>query len=269
MADAERLGGEVAGLDGEVRRRRPVAVPVGEPEHRVTDGDAGRPGAERDHDAGELVTRDHRAAVPSGAVDPGRGPGQLGRRDARRVHGDQDVADAGDRSRRRLVPELLEVARLRACAAPSWRRRCAGRIATAVGELPMAQRSGTSGARRIGDIGRDARAGRLGGPASAAPSAAAVGAAHAGRARGAAKAPMRRWAGPADRRTDSPRRPTMWQITKMLVDERRQRPGPGDRAAAGRAAARTAPRRRRSADRRDGPGHGVPPAVGRPSGCCA
>ena len=68
--------------------------------------------AERDHHAGELVTWDHRSPVPSGAVGPGRGPGQLGRRDARCVHRDQDVADAGDRSRRRLEPELPEVARL-------------------------------------------------------------------------------------------------------------------------------------------------------------
>ncbi len=107
MAQRGRLRGEVAGFDGHVLGGCAVAVPVGQSIDRLADGDADRAIPQRLDDPRNLVRRDRGAAVVAGVVHPGRRPGQLGRREAGRVHAYQGVAYADVRTRCLLVGELL------------------------------------------------------------------------------------------------------------------------------------------------------------------
>jgi hypothetical protein len=89
-----RLAGHVARLHGHVLGGRAVAELVGQPEHLVADGDAGRPVSQRSDDSGHLVAGDDRGPLVTGAAGPDR-PVELVVRDAARLDLDQHVAEPG------------------------------------------------------------------------------------------------------------------------------------------------------------------------------
>lgn len=93
---------QVARFNRDELRRGAIPVPVAETDNAVTDGPAGDAVANLRDDAGEVVHRDRRCTVTSGAVRPGAGPRELIGNDSGRVDAHERVA--GGRSR---VPDLL------------------------------------------------------------------------------------------------------------------------------------------------------------------
>jgi hypothetical protein len=107
VADGGGLGGEIARFDGDILGGGAIAVPVGEAVDLVAHGQAAGPIAEGDDHARDLVAGDHRSAVPTQAVGPGRWPAQLGWGEAGRADLEEHVANAQRRPWRLLVDELF------------------------------------------------------------------------------------------------------------------------------------------------------------------
>src|ERR671936_2301103 len=112
MAQGRGLGCEVPCLDRDVLRCCSVAVPVGEPEDRLTDARARCSVAEGGDDARDLVGGDNRAAIVPPAIHPGGGPRQLRGGEAGGMDTEEHITDPDKRSGRLLVDELLGSASL-------------------------------------------------------------------------------------------------------------------------------------------------------------
>ena len=78
-------GGEVAGLHGGVLGQRPVAGPVGQPEHPLAHGQAGGAVAQLADHTRQLVSGHARGPVAAGAIGPRARPVQLSRGEPGRV----------------------------------------------------------------------------------------------------------------------------------------------------------------------------------------